>query len=783
MNFDGSFPSLLGGVSQQVPASRKDGQLSMQENMLSDIVSGLRRRPGVRALSVVSGFNPTATNVLSTYVEGIGGSYNVLINTTSGTMVVCALDGTVLSTAQHDYLKASGANALRETNVAGTSWLLNTEQVPVPGPIDTTKRNPVYDGWFYIRTGAFNKNYQVRIEWGATPFEVNYTTPAGTDASQVLAASPDGIATELARLINSGGAGGYMDAYRVGAYVFLTRKNKSAVDLTVTNTTTASGLSYMIASGSMTVNTTTDLPAKLPSEADGCVMAVGISDLARSYYRWVHNRSLWVETGHYAACATLINMPISYSINLSGTIVITTQGFAGRVAGDDKNNPYPAFLGKKVTGMASFQGRLVLLSGSTVNMSASTVSTNFMRSTTADLRDDDALETGSGSTAAASFDYAIQFNKDLVLIASTHQAIVPGGTVGITPKNALVSLIGRQTVDTNAAPVVVGRTLMYGIPTTASFFGVGELVPSAYSNSQYMPQGLTEHIPRYMPGRIRQICSSSTISTALFTSTTDYRGVLVHDYMWAGEERVHNAWHRWSFPADIASIHCARDQIMLTFCVGTALVICSMDVNSSRFITGGMTRPYMDLYGTVSVVDNKFTVPLHLRDPAKIPRLVLTQAMGPLAGEPVGIQHVDAATWTCYTVRSFPSGNLFVGWSYTSAFAPTPPVLKDKNENVINTSKVTLTRYLMNVQSSGEFDVHVSDQSNMGYGIVASAMHWSSRELGLNKPVVSGVGTVLIPCRSMAQTTSMVVSTVGVRELNVIDLEYTLRANMVRQRI
>lgn len=783
MNFDGSFPSLLGGVSQQVPASRKDGQLSMQENMLSDIVSGLRRRPGVRALSVIADFNPTATNILASYTEGSGGAYNVIVNTTSGVLAVCSLAGDVLSTAQSDYLKASGAAALREASVAGASWLLNTEKIPTAGAVDTTKRNPVYDGWFYIRTGAFNKNYQIRIEWGGTAFDITYTTPAGTDASQVAAASPEGIATNLTNQINASGPDAHLDAYRVGAYVFITRKNKSSGDTNPTNTTTPSGLSYMIASGSMTVNVTTDLPAKLPPEANGVVMAVGISDLARTYYRWVHNRSLWVETGNYESAATFLDMPISYTISDVGVVTISTPTFTGRVAGDDKNNPYPAFLGKKLTGMAAFQGRLVLLSGSTVNMSSSGVATNFMRSTTADLRDDDALETGSGATAAANFDYAVQFNKDLVLIASTHQAIVPGGTTGVTPKNALVSLISRQIVDTNATPVVVGRTLMYGVPTTASFFGVGELVPSAYSNSQYVPQGLTEHIPRYMPGRIRQICSSSTISTALFASTTDFRGLLVNDYMWAGEERVHNAWHRWSFPCDIASVHCARDQIMLAFVVGTSMVLCGMDVNSSRFIAGGLTRPYLDLYQQVAVTDNKFTLPVHLRDVTKVSRLALTQAVGALAGEPVGIAAVDTTTWVVTTVRSFPTGALFVGWSYTSAFAPTPPVLKDKNDNVINTSKVTLTRYLMNVQSSGEFDVHVNDQSNVGYDMVSSAIHWSSRELGLNKPMVSGVGTVLIPCRSLAQTTNMVVSTVGVRELNVIDLEYTLRANMVRQRI
>lgn len=783
MNFDGSFKSLLAGVSQQVPPARLDGQLSMQENMLSDIVSGLRRRPGVRTLSTVTGFAPTPLNTIATYVEGATGNYSTYINSTTGEMVVCGLDGTLLSRATSPYLVAANASAIRETAVSGTSWLLNTEKVPALGPVDTTKLNPVYDGWFYIRTGVFNKIYQLRFEWGGVAHEVTYTTPAGATPAEVSQSTPEGVATGLVAAIVAGPLNTLLDTYRVGAYVFITRKNKTAGATDQTNVTSSSGASYIQASGSMTVTILSDLPAKLPAEANGTVMSVGTSDLARSYYRWVHNRSLWVETGTYQSAATITNMPISYTISSTGVLTFNTPVFTGRVAGDDENNPYPGFVGVGLTGLSSFQGRLVLLAGSTVNMSASKVPTNFMRSTTSALRDDDAIETGSGSIAAASFEYGVQFNKDLVLIAATHQAIVPGGTTGITPANALVSLISKQAVDTSTSPVVVGRTLMYGVPTTESFFGVGELLPSAYSNSQYMAQNLTDHIPRYMPGRVRQIASSSTISSAMFTSTTDYRGVLVHDYLWAGEERPHMAWHRWSFPVDVVSIHSAKDQLMFAFAMGTSLVICAMDVNSSRFIAGGNARPYMDMYSQVGVVGNTFTLPVHLRDVTKVSRLAATQTAGPLAGESVGIDNVDTSTWVVTTVRSFPSGSLYIGWSYTSAFSPTPPIMKDKNGNAINTNKVTLTRYLMNVQGSGAFTVTITDQYGGGYSAIDSAMRWSSAELGLGRPLVSGMGTVTIPCRSLAQSTQMVVSTDSVRELNVVDLEFTLRTNIQRQRI
>lgn len=42
-----AYPSLLYGVSQQTPRERQNGQLTEQLNMLSDPVTGIRRRPGL----------------------------------------------------------------------------------------------------------------------------------------------------------------------------------------------------------------------------------------------------------------------------------------------------------------------------------------------------------------------------------------------------------------------------------------------------------------------------------------------------------------------------------------------------------------------------------------------------------------------------------------------------------------------------------------------------------------------------------------------------------------
>ena len=51
---DGVIPSLLQGVSQQIPRERLPGQVGAQLNMVSDLVTGIRRRPGIQHIKTLT---------------------------------------------------------------------------------------------------------------------------------------------------------------------------------------------------------------------------------------------------------------------------------------------------------------------------------------------------------------------------------------------------------------------------------------------------------------------------------------------------------------------------------------------------------------------------------------------------------------------------------------------------------------------------------------------------------------------------------------------------------
>ena len=520
---DGVIPSLLQGISQQIPRERLPGQVGTQQNMVSDLVTGIRRRPGIQHIKTLSlPYDVNPNSVQSKYIELDTAGWHVYLNALSGTLTAVSTDFGTVHSATHPYFLASNGLASTLSTVADGDylWVLNKGVKPTLGTVDTLKQNPARSGFAYAKTGAFSKSYTVLVvvtnsAGASASYTKTYTTPTGTADGDAAKSNPEGIASGLYTLLTAADKPGWLSVERDGAYLAFTTTAEFGASCTVS---TSSGSTYLGTSGTMNVNLVSDLPPNLPSSANGFLCAVGTSTKALQYYRWDGSKRTWYETGDYAAAKTLANMPVRVSISSTTGITVDAPAFEGRVAGDDENNPYPQFIGKTLTGISAYQGRLVLMSGAYLNFSAANKPLRFMRSTATQLLSEDAIERGSGSATAASYHFAVPYNRDLLAISSTHQSVVPASTSGLTPASAVVLLSTKQALDVLAEPTVVGRSLMYCTPISADYFGIGELLPSDTTASQYVASELTNHIPRYMKGRCRSIAASSAASIALFTS-------------------------------------------------------------------------------------------------------------------------------------------------------------------------------------------------------------------------------------------------------------------------
>ena len=777
--FEGSYKSLLQGVSQQVPRERLPGQVSAQNNMLSDAVSNLRRRPGAEIVRSIS--TPTAVSgKVVGWDTDIGGvKLKVLLNIVDGTLTMLNGNYANVQTLTNSYLIASERTRIQATTVGERMVLVNLGVKPTAGAALASGLAPTLRGWFYIKAGSFSKAYTVSVVLNGTTTTRTYTTPNGSTAGDSALSTPEYIAGQLNSLLNTAG----MSSTVSGAFVHVAPSGATSVTLS-----TDSYSAFIVTSGNAYLQTIADLPQRLPAAGDGYIIA---TTSARSpvYYRYSLAQSAWLESGSFGAPGSLTNMPVVVQRNAAGTAwEFDTTPYEGMFSGDANSNPGPTFLSRGITGSGSFQGRLVLLAGPTANLSGSGKIQRWFRSTITDIIDSDPISVGATANSSAAYVWAVPFQKDLILFSEKYQALIPSGNTALTPRNATVVITSSFESDIGAQPIGMGRTLAYPVPRSAGFFGVLEMTPSQYTDSQYTSNDVTAHIPKYLPGRCAWSVASSVANIVIFGSTGDPFSCTVHEYLWSGTDKVQQAWHKWTFPYPISDAFFSGASITFVFVQNGVTVLATLDPRAGALTSGLDTRPFLDLSYMGSVVNNVFTLDATMRqfDPSLAGKTKLSNRNGALAGEWVGANYT-AATDAVLTMEgdSFPNGPVFAGVPYRSTVSPTTPDVKDSNGVIISSNKLTILRYMVGTTMSGEYNVLVTDAATeeQNGGEIAPTLYWDSPELMLERSRLSLNSVALVPCRTNAATTSLLISTEGLQELNVISLEYVCKYNQkIRRR-
>lgn len=760
--YEAAYKSLLQGVSQQLPEERLPGQLTAQVNMVSDPVTNLRRRPGVVFRKSWAWASADYEHSLGWFTDIAGSRVNILLNTNTGNIRI--LDEQFNEGASLNggaYLINADPTRIRASSVGNEFFLCNVDKQPVV-QYDTAGPNPANSGFFYVVSGAFSKGYSVNIVHGAGSINASYTTPSGTGSGDAALATPEYIAEKLYTQLAGDPS---LFVQRDGPYVFITRAGGISVNTSV-------GTGFMITSKSGVVPSTGNLPARLPSAANGFICRVGTGK-SPQYYRYNHLTTEWTEVGAWGSPTRITNVPISILWN--GTAwALNTESFVGRNAGDDDSNELHEWMTYGITGMGTYQGRLVLMSGPLVSLSASNKPRHFFRTTVSSLLNSDPIEVGAGMNSAAAYEWAIPFQKDLVLFSRAYQAVIPSGNTAVTPSTATVVPTSAHETDTTSSPVTLGRTLMYCTPKSEDFFGAMEMIPSNYTDSQYVSQDSTPHLPKYMGGRCRFAVSSGVASLALVAPSGDPYSLLVHEYHWDGDTKVQQSWHQWTFEYPIATAYFASDVVVLVFMQNGQAVIGTLDPRAGALNAQSERRPFLDLNVSLSIVDHVVTIPSWMLafDHAIASKLGIVSLTGVLAGEPVGF---TVSGSTLVTVLSHPSGTVGIGVPFYSGVIPSPPVVKDYNDQTIHSGKATLQRFMIGTKNSSEFKVTVTDAYSTGEELAVPTLSWSSPELELGRGLFADTSTSIVPCRTDLRSTAMEVSTEGTGELNITSLEYVAK--------
>lgn len=764
--YEGVYKSLIQGVSQQTPQEREDGQLGAQLNMLSDPVTGLRRRAGVKHLYKL----PTISPESFIRIINIDGVQRVLaIDTSTGALHIFndfGAPNVSWTTLNDEYFQtANGKSSIKTTTARGNFFVVNTERVPEISELSTSPRiNPSKFGYLSIRSSAFSKFFTITVNYGA--YSKTLTIKSADETAN--AATPEFVAGKFQTEFNADSAfASRFTTTLLGSTVSIEAINKTSTD--VLDVQTSTGDIYVLTSGTSRVTSKTNLLGILPPVLDTYTVAVGNTGNS-AYYQYEDVSKTWAEVGVYTQPYEIINEPKYLYFDESGVPLLANLGIPERPAGDDDNNPLPKFIGYGITGISAYQSRLVLLSGAYVNMSKTTDFNQFMRTSVTEVLDDDAIEISSAALSSAQFEYAVPYNKDLVLIAQDQQAVIPANSTVLTPKTAVIYPSTKLDISLATEPVTVARSMYYTYQRGSEYYQVGEFIPNSYTDSQYYSQNLTDHIPLYATGVCTTLASSTTNNMVVMCS--DSKEMLINQFLWRGDERPLMAFHKWELPYKVMYAQFLQEYLVLFMSDASGnLVIGTMNVQLNQL--DDKPVPYLDNYQYVDITDGVGTLPANYPDGD----LVATIYDTVLSRHKEVVVTVDGNT-----VRCPYDGTIVLGTRYESSFQLTPPFIKDDNGKVVAGTRTTIQQLRMTFKDTGAFNVLVKDTMGIAYdNDDDTALTWSEADLGYSW--VNSIGSVVIPCRTRLSSTQCTVSTTGTTDLNLVSTEYVLRTTSKRRRL
>ena len=144
------------------------------------------------------------------------------------------------------------------------------------------------------------------------------------------------------------------------------------------------------------------------------------------------------------------------------------------------------------------------------------------------------------------FKHAVEFNKDLVLIADTQQAVIGGSTIVLTPQNTVIYKSSVAPMNTSHPPIMVGRDLIYTVQNTMGYSQVGQLQVNNLVENQFNPQIISAHLPKYLKGNIAFSAGTSLSGTIVFGTGT--KELLVWQYIADQNEVLQSAFGLWELP-------------------------------------------------------------------------------------------------------------------------------------------------------------------------------------------------------------------------------------------
>lgn len=606
-----SIPNLINGVSQQPPSLRLSTQAELQENGLSNVVTGLSKRPSTSHIADLGTISDLDKAFIHTIRRDENEFYSMVVDT-AGTIRVFDKDGVSKTVTNNAASYLSGLTnpnkELAAVSIADSTFIVNKNTVVAKGTATSSTRNP--EALVYVKQADYSSTYRLVLTKGASTSTVEFATKASTQSSTALTqaaergASTDIIATNLDTFSGTAVNTTYYDNIINGSAVTgltVTRygnvlhiQSTDSTDFQVEVGDSHGGDHLLIFK-----DETADFK-KLPVEApvNFVIKVSGDNQKAQDdYYVKFTDEEVWKETLEPNILTELdaSTMPHKLTKLPSGNFTFDAVTYEPRTVGDDNTNSFPSFIGFTLNDIFFHRNRLGVLADENVIFSRAGefVSFDFFRKSVLTIVDSDPIDVAVSSNKVSILKHAVPFNEALLLFSDLTQFKLTADPI-LTPETVNIANTTEFEASLRAKPAQAGR-FVYFASKRGAWSGLWEYFVDTDTDTNDATE-ITSHVPEYLDGEIINIQASSNEDMILVQTDNDPQALYVYRYYWRGREKLQASWSRWTFTGDILGVSFNLADITLLVKRGNNLFLerMNLSVDDATNYTAGSFSIHLD---------------------------------------------------------------------------------------------------------------------------------------------------------------------------------------------
>jgi len=474
-----SIPNLINGVSQQPPSLRLSTQAEVQENGLSNVVTGLSKRPSSSHIADLGTISNLDKAFIHTIRRDENEFYSMVVDT-AGTIRVFDKDGVSKTVTNNAASYLSGLTnpnkELAAVSIADSTFIVNKNTIVAKAATTSTTRNP--EALVYVKQADYSSTYRLVLTKGSTTSTVEFATKSSTQSSTGETQNAErGAATDLiATNLNT------FSGTSVSSTYYQNITNGSAVSgLTVTrygnvlHVQSTDSTDFQVEVGDshggqhlLVFKDETPDFKKLPVEAPvGYVIKVsGDNQKAQDdYYVRFTDDEVWKETldSNILTELNAATMPHKLTKLANGNFQFDPVTYEPRTVGDDNTNSFPSFVGFTLSDIFFHRNRLGVLADENVIFSRAGefTSFDFFRKSVLTIVDSDPIDVAVSSNKVSILKHAVPFNDSLLLFSDLTQFKVTADPV-LTPETVNISNTTEFEASLRAKPAQAGKFVYFG---------------------------------------------------------------------------------------------------------------------------------------------------------------------------------------------------------------------------------------------------------------------------------------------------------------------------------